>query len=169
MHDIDFFGTKLPNDEMIEISMEYDAIGNELTFIDEDKIYYQYFALERKLFFEHQRCKKKVKSKGIEHEMCWDDAESLKECMDPIVNGLLKSKKDHVAAQSREKERDKERARKANAAKSRGRRAKERAIQFGSEGEKDYDIDDDDREQQKNDEQLEVEQQQNSPSPMVCI
>ena len=164
-----FFGTKLPDEDIIEIFMEYDAIGNELIFIDKDKIYYPYLALERKLFFEHKRCKKKVKSKGIEYEICWDDADSLKECMDPIVNGLLKSKKDYLAAQSREKEREKERARKANAAKSRARRAKERAIQIGSEGEEDYDIDDDDRAQQKNDEQLEVQQQQNSPSPMVCI
>ena len=159
-----FFGTSVPPDNMIEIFLDYDAIGNENLFCDKDKIYYPYLGLERKLMFEHQKYKNRVKSKGKNYEICWNDAEKLKESMDPIINGLLQSKKNYVASSTRDK------TRKKAAARSRARKAKERAIIVGSEGEEDYDIDADDREQEEND-QLEAQRRRDAnhnPSPIVC-
>lgn len=157
-----FFGTSLPDDDTIEIFMDFDSNPNESLFIDEDKIYYPYLAIERKLLFEHKKYKNKIKSKGIEHKICWKSAEELKKSMDPIINGLLQSKKDYVAAQTREQER------------SRGRRAKERARNGGSEGDEDSDIDDDDdnaTQEIDEEERVRLNQRTNlipSPLPMVC-
>lgn len=160
-----FFGTSVPSDDILEIFMDYDAIGNENLFSDKDKIYFPYLALSRKLIFEHKKFKNEVKSKGINYKICWNDAEKFKESMDGIIAGLLQSKKNYVAASTREK------TRKEAAARSRARKAKERAIIIGSEGEEDYDIDDDDREQEEMDQQLEAQRRRDTnhnPPPMVC-
>ena len=163
-----FYGNVLPEDEVIEMFMDCDAIPNGNIFCDEDKIYYPYIALQRKLIFEHKKYKNQVKSRGISYRIDWENAKSLKRSMDAIVDGLMKSKKDYVAASTREKERKK------NAAKTRARKAKERAIMVGSEGEEDFDIDDDDREQEAIDQELALQLQQqrqntnHNPLPMVC-
>ena len=157
-----FFGTSLPDDDTIEIFMDFDSNPNEDLFMDKDKIYYPYLAIQRKLIFEHDKFKNRIKSKGIEYELCWRSAAKLKESMDPIIAGLLKSKKDYVAAQTREKERS--RARKGKG-RGRGRNG-------GSEGEEDSDIDDDDETQEIDEEDaVRLNERANpipSPLPMVC-
>ena len=161
-----FFGTRLPDDDKVEMFMDFDSIPNESLFIDTDKIYYPYIAIERKLLFEHEKYKNKIKSKGIEHRICWRSAQRLKQSMDPIINGLLRSKKDYTAAQTREQLR------------SRGRRAKARARTDGSEGDEDADDDateeiDDDAATEEIDEEenMRLNQRSNlvpSPLPVVC-
>ena len=155
-----FFGTSLPDDNTLEIFMDFDSNPNEHLFTDKDKIYYPYLGIEKKLIFEHKKFKNKIKSKGIEYEICWRSAEKLKESMEPIIAGLLQSKKEYVAAQTREKRR------------ARARKAKGRGRKDGSEGEEDSDVDDDDETQEIDEEEAErLNQRANplpSPLPMVC-
>ena len=155
-----FFGSSLPDDDTFEVFMDFDSNPNEDLFKDTDKLYYPYLAIERKLIFDHQKYKNKIKSKGIEYELCWRSAEKLTESMDPIIAGLLQSKKEYVAAQSREKVR------------SRARKAKGRGRNGGSEEEEHSGVDDDDETQVIDEEEAErLNQRSNpipSPLPMVC-
>ena len=86
-----FFGTDLPEQDVIDLFLEYDAKINE-DLSDMDKIYYPLLNIQRKLIFESKKYQNKITSKKNQFIMIWENLQSLTDCFDAIIIGLKHSK-----------------------------------------------------------------------------
>ena len=91
------FKYNLPHEDSVEKFAE--CIFNEDIFYN--RIYIPPLALKQKSLFESNKCEYKIKSKGVVCDICCDDVDASEESMDAMIDGLLQTKRKHVATQNR--------------------------------------------------------------------
>ena len=106
----------------MKVFYKYDAIPNPHIW-DMDKIYLPLISKHRKIIFESENYNNKIVSKGKEYKLNWTNAQKLKQSFEPVIRGLLASKKQYENNKKKKEEEEKERKEKAAAAAERRRAA----------------------------------------------
>ena len=157
-----FFGSTFPSKEKVALFLQYDAICNGDIW-DMDKIYYPLLSKHRKIIFENDNYNDKISSKGKNFVLNWQNAQTLKESFDPLIQGLLKAKTDYFENKKKKEQEYEKRKQQAIKETNRRRATKKRDTQIITtlEGEEDYEIDDIDKQQQQIDTELTEQYQRN--------
>ena len=86
-----FFGFTLPEDDIIEVFLDYDSRIN-LHLSDKDKVLCPLIKVQRKIFYEFEKYGRRVTSKKVAYDINWADADALEESMNEIISGLKQAK-----------------------------------------------------------------------------
>ena len=145
-----FFGTTLPNDEIIGIFLNYDSRINS-SLSDKDKVYLPLVKVQRKIFYEFKKYGFKVTSKKVAYDVNWESADTLEESMNMIISGLKEAKVRYRGNNAR------------NGGGGRGRKGKagrkKKEEQTDDEGETDDEEDSDDEEETDVEEETDDEEE----------